>query len=92
MRQSRFFKQPASDPLVQEKAKQLLKIQEAEEEAVRKLKEIQREREKNLTELAQAVQSSLQKKTSEDDTDIPSSDAYKQPPKAQAGTRVDNLA
>jgi hypothetical protein len=83
------FKQSADDPLVQEKAKQLLKLQEAEKEAARILKEIKQESEKKVNELAQAVQSSLQKKTSEDDTDIPSSDAYKtQMSNPQLGTKV----
>jgi hypothetical protein len=82
-------KQPAADPLVQEKAKQLKELQKAEEEKVRALYELQQEKNRIGMELAEAVQSSLQKKTDEDDNDIPSSDANKQPPKAQPGTKVD---
>jgi len=71
-------KQVTVDPLVQE--------------AAQKVKKVQEEMNKARKEFADAIQLSRRKNTGEDDTDIPSSDAYKQPPKGQAGTNVDTSA
>ena len=66
-------KQVAVDPLVKE--------------AAQKVKKAQDELNKSRKEFADAIHMSLKKNTNEDDTDIPSSDAYKAQP--QQGTKVD---
>jgi len=83
-------KEPADDQEMQEKALELIKAQEAEAEAARNLYKSQKEVEKKVTELAEAALLGIKKNNKEDDTDIPSSDAYKtQTPEPQPGTKID---